>query len=381
MTKRIRAERRCRDCDANIEDLPKGTRRCLDCVLGMMQDADLEPLEPYPGPNTPWQCRCLRCDGEVTPRFRDIVAGGRGCKPCAVAEAADRNRESEEDAVASMRGAGFEPLVPYPGTVLRPWPSRCLTCGEESSPTLNNVRRRGHCCQHCSGRAPDPRDRVEVMRAAGLEPQVPFPGHGKPWPCLCVRCGREVDPYYNSIRMGHGCRWCNWKALDPEVAAAAMRRAALEPLEPCPGALAKWKCRCMKCGREVVTHYCTIQQGHGGCIWCQKSGFRIADSGIVYLAIHRGYDAAKVGIANDPRERLRRHRRDGWEVLLVVHGSGVTVSTVEDAVLDWWRNDLGLPSYLTAAEMPQSGWTETVAASEIDLAATMRRIRTLASAA
>lgn len=130
-----------------------------------------------------------------------------------------------------------------------------------------------------------------------------------------------------------------------------------------------------------MTHYCTIQQGHGGCIWCQKSGFRIADPGIVYLAIHRGYDAAKVGIANDPEERLRRHRRGGWEVLLVVRGPGATVSATEDAILNWWRKELGLPPYLTAAEMPQSGWTETVAAYEIDLAATMRRIRTLTSTA
>ena len=50
---------------------------------------------------------------------------------------------------------------------------------------------------------------------------------------------------------------------------------------------------------------------------------------------------------------------------------------IEDNILDWWRTELTLPPYLGRYEMPQGGWTETVDSSEIDLAATVRRIENL----
>ena len=40
---------------------------------------------------------------------------------------------------------------------------------------------------------------------------------------------------------------------------------------------------------------------------------------------------------------------------------------IEQAVLTWLRDDLGLPQYLLPEQMPQRGHTETVDASEIDL--------------
>jgi hypothetical protein len=48
------------------------------------------------------------------------------------------------------------------------------------------------------------------------------------------------------------------------------------------------------------------------------------------------------------------------------------VATEAD-VLRWWRTGLGLPSYLRSDQLPQGGWTETVAAARIDLAATVAR--------
>jgi hypothetical protein len=57
---------------------------------------------------------------------------------------------------------------------------------------------------------------------------------------------------------------------------------------------------------------------------------------------------------------------------------GSAAVAIEDDVLGWWRTGLGLPSYLRSDQMPQGGWTETVTAARIDLAATVARVCELA---
>ena len=44
---------------------------------------ELKPLEPYPGANKPWKCRCEICKRAVTPRYTSIQGGQGGCKYCA----------------------------------------------------------------------------------------------------------------------------------------------------------------------------------------------------------------------------------------------------------------------------------------------------------
>ena len=101
---------------------------------------------------------------------------------------------------------------------------------------------------------------------------------------------------------------------------------------------------------------------------------------LVYLITHARLAAAKVGIADMSGSRLAQHRRNGWNILAVFQVSAKSAAAIETNVLRWWRVALGLPSYLTRNQMPQGGWTETVAASRIDLAETMTRICELAVA-
>ena len=55
----------------------------------------------------------------------------------------------------------------------------------------------------------NPDQAAAVMRDAGLLPLVDYPGAGQPWKCRCSRCGREVMPRYTDVRRGHGgCRPC-----------------------------------------------------------------------------------------------------------------------------------------------------------------------------
>ena len=66
----------CRFCAPNAPVDP-------DEAAEVMQRTGLEPLEPYPGSNLPWRCRCGTCAREVTPTYSSIQIGS-GCRWCAV---------------------------------------------------------------------------------------------------------------------------------------------------------------------------------------------------------------------------------------------------------------------------------------------------------
>jgi hypothetical protein len=100
---------------------------------------------------------------------------------------------------------------------------------------------------------------------------------------------------------------------------------------------------------------------------------------VLYLVQHEALGAVKVGIANTRGRRIKQHRAQGWVMLASIHVYGEVAETIEAGILDWCRNDLGLPPYLSKNEMPQCGWTETVDADAIDILATIKRIKILAA--
>lgn len=103
-----------------------------------------------------------------------------------------------------------------------------------------------------------------------------------------------------------------------------------------------------------------------------------AGAALIYLITHAGYGAAKIGIGDMAGSRLAQHRREGWQILAAFQVAAKAAVAIEHKVLRRWRHDLGLPSYLKREQMPQGGWTETVAAGRIDLAATVAQICELA---
>lgn len=190
-----------------------------------------------------------------------------------------------------MRSAGFEPLVPYPGAN-KPWKCRCRVCGFEPTPTLNNARN-GHGCRNCAGQVLDSAEAVRVMRAARLEPKVPYPGADKPWLCHCAVCGNDPTPSLSSIRRGSGCKFCGeMKArrsrLMPEAdAIALMRVAGLEPLGTYPGAHRAWECRCTICDRLVSRTLSSVRSGTGvGCSYCARRTVDPNDAERIMRAAH-----------------------------------------------------------------------------------------------
>ena len=145
-----------------------------------------------------------------------------------------------------MRAAGAEPLEPYPGNAHAPWRCRCLRCGAEVTPRVAKIRHGRGPCLACGNREAGERRQaahVEIaeatMRALGLEPVEPYPGALTPWRCRCVTCGREVTPRYANAQGLTGCAYCFRNRVDPDEAAEAMRVAGVEPLTDSPAVIAR----------------------------------------------------------------------------------------------------------------------------------------------
>jgi len=122
---------------------------------------------------------------------------------------------THDRAAERMRAAGAEPLERYSGADT-PWRCVCLTCGTVGYPRLSGMGRQGP-CKPCGRKRANAKMRlnaaqsIQVMRDAGLEPLEDYPG-SRAWRCRCLKCDREVTPTYGSIRSGSGCHYCASKA-------------------------------------------------------------------------------------------------------------------------------------------------------------------------
>ena len=278
-------------------------------AIEVMQQKNLQPLEPYPGAMKPWRSKCLDCGNEIKPRYAHIQQGRKGCKVCGYRKNAASNRTVESKAVEIMNKAGFKPLEPY--------------------------KHRHH-----------------------------------PWKSECQKCGNVVSPHFGAIINGQGCRFCSGLVVDPHQARLKMISARLEPLVDYPGAAKPWKSKCLKCNRVVKPRYSQLAYGVGGCKFCASHGYDFTKPGLLYLITHDELLSHKIGITNvtAKEKRLEKHKNLGWRVFKTqIFEDGNRAYEVEQEIINWLRLEVGLPVFLNSKQMPQGGWTETVDASEIGL--------------
>ncbi|MER5689691.1 hypothetical protein [Streptomyces sp. NPDC002205] len=371
----------CRWCAPNA---PVGPEEAADLMWG----AGLEPLEPYPGTDFPWRCRCTTCGSVGTPTHGSIKRGQGGCGPCGrkkagqgISRAKARRRElpraDGDQAAVELRDFGLAPLEPYPGPAGL-WRCRHTQCGRDVEIRVHNLRRGLRACPYCppapGGRRRWPADEAEaLMRTAGLEPLEPYSGRRQQaWRCRCTGCGRETSPTLGGILAGQGgCRHCadvkaaEARKTDPEVAAADMRAAGLEPLELYVTSMTPWRCRCTTCGSEVSPTLMKIRTG-GGCRFCASHGFDLTAPARVYVMQHNQHNAVKIGIGGTAgrNERVTQHRRSGWVLAHDWHfATRVEAHAVEQAALQH-LHEAGHGPYLSRDIMP-NGWTETFDADVI----------------
>ncbi|MEV0322539.1 RNA polymerase sigma factor [Streptomyces sp. NPDC050658] len=255
-------------------------------ATALMREAGFEPLEPYPGANTKWRCRCISCGNEVFPRY-GTAKKGHGCRFCA------GQVVRPQAAAALMRERGLEPIGAYPGATKK-WAYTCTVCGHEGVTTYHSVKSQGSGCIRCGRHRAAAAQRLSpsaasaVMQKAGYEPLEDYPGSGAPWRCQCTTCGTEAMPTYDNVMAGNRCGICahgrraesqrgkapwaaiNSQRINPESAVQVMVAARFRPLEPFTSSATPWRCECLVCGLESSPSYHSVNSKNTRCRYCQR---------------------------------------------------------------------------------------------------------------
>lgn len=389
---------RCTRCGAEVAPtyagISQGEGGCWTCrsqkiaeklriaepdAVALMRAAGAEPLAPYRNSRTPWLCECGHCGRQITPQLNSIKRGQAACRYCA-GKAVDA-----ESAHQLMVEAGFEPLAPY-ARVAAPWLCRCQRCGNEVSPTYQAVKAGGG-CRYCAGLVVDPEQADALAADRGMTPLELYPGANKKWRCRCDACGSETTTTYTQLRVGTGCKPCAmaaWSravlAQGAEQAVQDMRAAGVTPTVEYPGSSVPWACTCDLCGREISPRLSSVRAGQGACRYCATKGIDLNGPALIYLITHAELHAHKLGISSPSGVRLKQHTSRGWEVYKTLQvTAGERALEIEAALLTWLRLERSIPVYLSKAEMPQRGHTETMAADAISLPSLWRRLQRLAA--
>jgi hypothetical protein len=384
-----------------------------------------QPLIPYPGSSKPWKSIHLVCGSEAQPSFGKIKSGRTGCRVCSGMEII-----TQEKAFAFFRSNGLEPKERFKGPH-KPWKSIHTVCGRPVSPRWASVQQGHSGCAYCSGNKVDIKDLNKLLKENNLKLLIKFKDTKKPLKSIHLECGRKVSPTYSALRNGQGpCEFCGKNMVGEQEALELLKKNGFKPLSKFPGGSKPWSCLHKKCGSEVkiITTYlrrggkgCNVCAGlapitsneaiklfiskgftpivkfkgskvpwksrhnvcgkivsptwgalkiGGGCKYCQIGGINLLAPAYLYLITHDSLNSHKIGIGgfDSSMNRLEKHIKQGWKTYRQLDlDTAEEAYEIEQGVLNWLRNDLGLQQYLLAEQMPQRGHTETVDASEIDL--------------
>jgi hypothetical protein len=377
----------------------------------IMLDAGWKPLEPYKNTQHKWKSRCMACKKISYPMLKHVKYSGSKCRYCA------GTLVDEQDAIRLMKKNYFSPIAKYPGSQ-KPWKSKCLKCGQTTSPRYSHVVQRGHCCKYCApnskvtkseaikafkkqgfipisnyintktpievvcnkckqkilksytnliqgtgcgvcaGNLPLDKDQARLFFIQNnLQPTEEFVNVNTPWKSVCMICKKFVSPTYGNVRAGKGCSYCSGNLVDPNDAKENMIKAGYKPLEKYISSQANWRCVHIPCGRIVSPQYSQIQQGYGGCMNCAPFGINMESASYIYLITNSEFGAHKIGIGNHKKkgDRLGRFIKDGWRPYKVWEmKTGAYAMKIEKAVFKIIRKDLNIPIYLSKEVMPKT---------------------------
>jgi hypothetical protein len=408
-----------------------------DAAYQFYLSKNLQPLVPYPGTNNPWKSIHLICGSEVKPRYGHIKSGRVGCLVCAGTVPI-----TQAKAFAFYRSKGLEPKEKFKGPH-HGWKSVHIECGRTVSPRWASIQQGQGVCEYCSGNKVDMKKVKQLLKENNLKPLVPYPGNKVGWRCIHLPCGREVAPRYGALNGGQGpCEFCGKNMVSEEEAYELLKKNKYKPLTDFPGGSIPWPSIHIVCGTkvDVVSTYlrrggkgCSVCTGTkpisakealklfksrgftpivkfkgtkypwkskhnvcrktvsptysalksgGGCKYCQLGGINLLAPAYLYLITHKSFNSHKVGIGgfDSYNNRLEQHTKQGWEIYSQLDlDTGEEAYEIEQAVLNWLRNDLNLQQYLLPEQMPQAGHTETVDASEVDLPTIWAKVEELSN--
>lgn len=333
-----------------------------------MRAAGFVPLEPYPGSDKPWRCLHQPCGQERTTTLNAVSAHDTACRSCSLSSRGF-TVWTVESAELHFRNHGLEPLEPYPGSSTAPWRARHTVCDRVVSPRLGNVAAGQGPCRECGQEATHAAVRLNhdeaaaLMRTAGLEPMEPFPGVDHPWRCRHLRCGGQVRPTYTNTKRGQrGCVMCVARDASARLLmpeADARAIMTAQELEPLePYRGSSRPWRCRHSCGRIVSPTLSNVAAGRGVCRYCNSAFPYAGPATLYLVVD--HTAVKIGCAKRGGGRTDEHRRRGWQIAWTVDvPTGDAAYNLEQAVIAWWRNELKLPPAYTREQMPQYGATET----------------------
>lgn len=346
-----------------------------------MIERGVRPLEPYTSSSTRWKSECLECGAVVYPRYGTVVTAGRGgCDFCAKKKAAaTRNKRiRQEDFPKACVAAGVTALSEFKNAFEK-IDLQCDTCGHLFRMVWSPLRD-GKGCPRCSRKRQRENELAKfepiaarLLLDAKVRPVGPFVGMGKPFPGVCLQCGSEVSPRPAALQSGQGgCLNC--ARIHRGLARRLSRKRALEimasrdieihPDEPYPGNSRPWPGKCSKCGLPVASTVGNALQGRGGCRVCHSvdsdSAFDFFGPAILYLISSKRFSAYKIGVAGKNTTRLAAHKSAGWDTILFTHEAlGYEVNYVEQFVLSWLREEMGVEEAVSNDVLPEKGGTET----------------------
>ena len=363
-------KRGCKTCANNALKIDHAT------YVKRFHDAKLLALETFSSPRESINYRCLVCGFEGQCSAAGLI-NGRGCFQCGKKRGADKRRFSQSQVSQLFAEVGLDVLESYQTSNQRIL-SKCRKCEREIRKSYNEVRSHRNGCPYCSEDKVDPVVAIDLIRRRGFEPLEPFPGGRKPWKCECRNCGRVSSPTpTGKLQSPTGCGYCAGNKVDPDEAERFMVGNQIQPLEPYKTSPGLWRCRCMKCSREIMTRYTIVKNG-SGCRYCAVQGMNFGAPAFVYLIVHKELDALKIGIGSQEL-RIRQHTNLGWAVVKVWNFStGEIASDVEEAVLLHLRSEMGLNHYLTKELMPQKGHTETFGLDDVSVSFVLELVEKLA---
>ena len=155
----------------------------------------------------------------------------------------------------------------------------------------------------------------------GWDPTKIFAGSNKKFKWKCP-LGHSYETSPNGrASQGNNCPICsNQKVLSgfndlatthPELAKEAYE---WDPKTVVGGTHKKfiWKCSNGHIFKQAVVNRTGRESG---CPTCATSGYDPLTDGYLYLLIHRDWEMYQIGITNSPYDRVKKHRRIGWEVV------------------------------------------------------------------
>jgi len=149
-----------------------------------------------------------------------------------------------------------------------------------------------------------------------------------------------------------------------------MLNAGFRPLEPYQNIRTGWLALCLRCGQTSTPKLNNVRTGGACCGHCASYGLDPGAPARLYVLEDSERGASKIGITGrrTREDRVERFRMLGWELFdEMPFNTGTEAYEVEQAVI----RDLhaqGHQPFLTDADMPTGGWTETFDASEVPAA-------------